>query len=79
MVFLLYIYVSILDTPYTSYMFQPLTWPSSGRYITKDRDTVKYYRSFCTDAQIYNFKIIHGLEYVLITYRQKVSVVNSNG
>jgi hypothetical protein len=36
------VYASVLYTLYTSYMFQPLTCLSSGRCITKDRDTVKY-------------------------------------
>ena len=32
-----YVYGSILYTQYNSYMFRLLIWPSSGRWITKDR------------------------------------------
>jgi hypothetical protein len=32
----IYIYASVLYTPYTSYMFWPLVWTSSGRCNTKD-------------------------------------------
>ena len=39
-----YMYASILHTVYTSYTFRPLTWPSSGRCIT--RDISKYYKVF---------------------------------
>jgi len=72
-----YMYASILHTVYTSYMFRPLTWPSSGRYITKD--TSKYYEVI---EPMHKHKILnlHDLEYILrIKIHRKIFVIDSNG
>jgi hypothetical protein len=73
----MYMHASILHTVYTSHMFRPLTWPSSGRCITKD--TSKYYKVF---EPMHRYKILklHGLEYILrIKIHRKIFVIESNG
>jgi hypothetical protein len=67
----------LLHTVYTSYMFRPLTWPSSGRCITKD--TSKYYKVF-EPMHRYKTLKLHDLEYILrIKMHRKIFVTDSNG
>jgi hypothetical protein len=66
------VYKNILYTPYTSYMFQWLMWPSSGRCITKDTYVaiLQKFLNQCTDIKYYILKI-----YLCLCIGSKTSVI----
>jgi len=50
------VYGSALYTLYISGMFQPLLWPSSGRWVTKDRYIEISQKFF---SQLHRYKILN--------------------
>jgi hypothetical protein len=65
------VYGSLLYTLYTSYMFRPLMWPSSGRCITKDRyiEILQKFGDRSTDIKYSILKIMHCLKHTYFSFQ----------
>jgi len=82
------VYVSILRTLYTCYMFRPLMWQSSGRCMTKDIyiyiyiyiEILQKFLNQRTHIKYEILKIMYSLKHIMkVKIQIKTVVIDSNG